>query len=288
MNIAVVISTYNRVDDARINMEIIRNVWEKTNLFGKINIVHSYNGKKEWYLEKYLEDSLVVTENKGHFHGAANLLDAGFLEIERCKWDVDYLVFLAADTWITKPDFILSLLNEIKEEKLYLATNTWDALPDKPGNVLKAMASDFFVLDYKWALDLNIFPLDYGKFKEKYEDLFYYQGGQIMVEKILMAHVFRAIHDQTNNDPELPALVKNKIKVIEEREPVHEKIDENGLWVRKMYWPKIGLITNHKSEEKKKILKDLGLNVGPNCKKLINSENLDYFNHGFSSFQSVN
>ena len=177
MNIAVVISTYNRVDDARINMEIIRNVWEKTNLFGKVNIVHSYNGKKEWYLEKYLEDSLIVTENKGHFHGAANLLDAGFLEIERCKWDVDYLVFLAADTWITKPDFILSLLNEIKEKKLYLATNTWDALPDKPGNVLKAMASDFFVLDYKWALDLNIFPLDYGKFKlrlcEKYSPASY-------------------------------------------------------------------------------------------------------------------
>lgn len=269
-------------------MEIVRNVWEKSNLFGKINIIHSYNGKKEWYPEKYLEDSLVVTENKGHFYGAANSLDAGFLEIERCKWNVDYVVFLAADTWITKPDFVLGLLNEIKEKKLYVATNTWDALPDKPGNVLKAMASDFFILDYKWALDSNIFPLNYGQFKERYEDLFYYQGGQVMVEKILMAHFFRAIHNQTSNDPELPALVKNKIKVIEEREPVHEKIDENGLWVRKMYWPKIGLITNHKSEEKKEILKDLGLDVGPNCKKLINSENLDYYNHGFSSFQSVN
>ena len=73
---------------------------------------------------------------------------------------------------------------------------------------------DFFILDYKWALDSNIFPLNYGKFKRKYEDLFYYQGGQVMVEKILMAHFFRAIHNQTSNDPELPALVKNKIKVI--------------------------------------------------------------------------
>lgn len=268
-------------------MEIIRNVW-KSNMFGKIKIVHSYNGKKEWYPEKYLEDSLVVTKNKGHFHGAADLLDAGFLEIEKSKWDVDYVIFLAADTWVTKSDFILRLLDEMKLKNLYLATNTWDALPDKPGNVLKAMASDFFVLDYKWTLSSKIFPLNFGEFKEKYGELFYYQGGQVMVEKILMAHFLRAIHHQTNNDPELPALAKNKIKVIGEREPVHEKIDENGLWVRKMYWPEIGLITNHKPAEKKEILKNLGLDIGPNCKKLINSENLDYYNQGFLSFQSVN
>src|SRR3972149_8871074 len=129
MKIAVVISTYNRVDDAKINMEIIRAIWEKSNLFGNIKIIHSYNGKKQWYPEKYLEDSLVVTENKGHFHGAADLLDAGFLEIEKSEWNTDYAIFLAADTWLTKPAFILRLLNEIKEKNLYLATNTWDALP---------------------------------------------------------------------------------------------------------------------------------------------------------------
>jgi hypothetical protein len=288
MNIAVVIYTYNRIDDAKINMEIIRSLWAKSGLFEQIKIIHSYNGKKEWYPEKYLEDLLTRVENKGHFHGASDLIDKGFVEIGNQNWNTDYVIFLASDTWIIKPEFVYKIIHDMKRKDLYLATNTWDALPDKPGNVLKTMAVDFFILDYKWALNSKIFPLNFGEFKEKYGELFYYQGGQVMVEKILMAHFLRAIHDQTNNDPELPALARNKIKIIDEREPVHEKIDENGLWVRKMYWPEIGLITNHKPTEKKEILKNLGLDVGPNCKKLINSENFDYYNQGFLSFQSVN
>lgn len=269
-------------------MEIIRAIWEKSDLFGNIKIIHSYNGKKIWYPKKCLEDVLTVSKNKGHFHGAADLLDKGFGKIAERKWDIDFVIFLAADTWVTKPNFILKFIKEMKEKNLYLATNTWNALPDKPGNVLKALAVDFFILDYKWALDSKVFPLNFGKFKEKYEELFYYQGSLIMVEKLLIAHFLRAIHIQTNNEPETSALARNKIKIIEEREPVHEKVDENGLWVRKMHWPEIGLITNHKPEEKKQILKNLGLDVGPNCRKLINSKDLSYYNRGFISYQTIN
>lgn len=288
MNISIIISTYNRIDDAKINMEIIRALWQKTVIFSKINIIHAYNGKTEWYPEKYLEDSLVTTLNAGHFHGAADLMDIGFSEIEKVDSETDYVIFLASDTWLVNPDFVAKTIRNMQENELYIATNTWDALPGKPGNVLKVMAVDFYILDYKWARQANIFPLNFGEFKNKFGDLFYYQGGQVMVEKLIMAHFMRAIHKQTNIDPELPMLVRNKIKIMEEREPVHVTVDANGLWVRKMYWEDIGLITEHKPENKQKILNSLGLEVGPNCDRLRKSSDLAYYNNGFISTQSVN
>ncbi|MFZ2664269.1 MAG: hypothetical protein WAX66_02820 [Patescibacteria group bacterium] len=288
MNVAVVISTYNRTDDAKINMELIRNLWKPTNLFNDIKIIHTYNGLKEWYQERYLEDSLVVVKNKGHFHGAADLLDKGFAEISKQHWSIDYVIFLSADTWLLDPNFLSKIIKEMDEKDLYLATNTWDALPGKPGNVFKAMAVDFFILDYKWALKSKIFPINYGEFKEKFEDLYYYQAQIIMVERILIAHFLRAIHKQTNIDSEIFILANKRIKIIDEREPVHERLDENNQYVRKMYWPEIGLITEHKPENKKIILKNLSINVGPNCKKLVNSEDSSYYNNGFVSFQNVN
>jgi hypothetical protein len=62
-NIGVLIYTYNRTDDAKINMDIIRNVWEKSKYFEKIKIVHAFNGEKSWYAKKYLENDLVVMKN---------------------------------------------------------------------------------------------------------------------------------------------------------------------------------------------------------------------------------
>lgn len=269
-------------------MEIIKKLWHKNEFFTKINIIHSFNGNSEWYPEKYLEDSLVTTHNAGHFHGAADLMDIGFSEIKKVDAETDYVVFLSADTWLVNPNFLEKTIRDMHDNELYIATNTWDALPGKPGNVLKVMAVDFYILDYKWALQASIFPLNFGEFKNKFGDLFYYQGGQVMVEKLIMAHFMRAIHKQTNIDPDLPMLVKNKIKIMEEREPIHERVDENGLWVRKMYWEDIGLITEHKPENKQKILNSLRLEVGPNSDKLRKSTDLSYYNNGFISTQSVN
>ena len=62
-NVGILIYTHNRIDDAKINMEIVRNVWQKSGLFPGAKVVHTFNGKKEWYPEKYLEDDLIVLKN---------------------------------------------------------------------------------------------------------------------------------------------------------------------------------------------------------------------------------
>ena len=81
LKIGVLLYTYNRVNDVRINMEIIRNVWGKIELLKEVVIVHAFNGQREWWLEKYLEDDLVYLSNPGHFEGAAILMSEGIKDV---------------------------------------------------------------------------------------------------------------------------------------------------------------------------------------------------------------
>lgn len=76
-NLGILIYTYNRIDDAKINMEIIKNVWQADDYFENLEIIHAFNGKKEWYEKKYLEDKLVRIRNTWHFQGASDLIDVG-------------------------------------------------------------------------------------------------------------------------------------------------------------------------------------------------------------------
>jgi hypothetical protein len=123
--IGVLIYTYNRVDDAKINMEIIRNVWEKSKYFEDVEIIHSFNGKKEWYSKKYLENDLIITKNSWHFQGASDLIDVGIRMFQRKHKKIDYVIVLASDTWLIKPAYVQSLLERMKKDNLYLATCPW-------------------------------------------------------------------------------------------------------------------------------------------------------------------
>lgn len=289
MRITVVIYTYDRTDDAKINQEIIRDVWGKSGLFSDIKIVHSYNGSAGWYPGKYLEDKLITSINPGHFQGASELLDFGFAEIKKQKWNSDYTIFLAADTWLVKPEFVKKLINDMREKNLYLATCAWGGLPDKPGNIISACAVDFFIVDHQWCDMSNIFPLDYKGFCDKYSDLFYYQGGTPSVERLFMSHFLRSIHLETKSDVEFVARAKEKIRIITEREPIHESVNEKGLYVRKMYWPEIGLLTHHLPKDRQSAFKDQNLKInGVNANKFLTADDLGYYNPGFKAVQTAN
>ena len=120
MKIAVLLYTYNRVDDARINMEIIRNLWNQYPLLKDITIVHSYNGDKILWPEKYLEDDLLYLENPGHFAGAEILINEGVKYISEKYPDTDYTILLAADTWLIKPEYVAKVITEMQQKKKYL------------------------------------------------------------------------------------------------------------------------------------------------------------------------
>ena len=115
-SIGVLLYTYNRTDDARINQEIIRNVWGKSELFDEIKIIHTYNGEEAWYPEQYLEDKLIRRENLGHFLGAEDLINTGMTAFQNEFPDVEYIIILAADTWCVKPNYIASIIDNMRKD----------------------------------------------------------------------------------------------------------------------------------------------------------------------------
>lgn len=270
--IGIVIYTYDRVDDAKINQELIRYVWK---LPSDPFIVHAYNGQKTWYPKKHLEDILLRIPNAGHYRGAAELIDAGVKKLMMHR-SVTQVVVLAADTWCIKPGYVALLINRLRAENRHLATCAWgQANRNDPFDV--GLATDFFIFDVAWARNHHLFPLRYGEFAEKYEELtLYHNGGQISLEKLLATRLLQASYREIPVNLKRRQTALGNVLCLTDREPVHL----NKRWRRKAYWPKIGLVTHHEPGAKRDILIEHKITDSQAIKKLLSAKNLDYFNNG--------
>jgi len=266
-------------------MDIIRNVWEKSEHFSDVKIIHSFNGKKEWYPNKYLENDLVAIKNSWHFQGASDLIDAGIKTFQKKHKEVDYVVVLASDTWLIKPDYIENVLNKMKEDNLYLATCPW-GLPERNEIRDVGMAVDFFIVDLKWATKYKMFPINYDDFYKKYEELFLYQKGRnVMLEKLLYARYLKAVSREENSGGVARKMAIKKLLDLKDREPVHSHISEEEYWIRNMYWPEMGLLSHHEPAPKKEILRAESIKGGESIEKLFQSEDLSYYNSGITKME---
>lgn len=128
----VCMTTYNRIDCARINQEII-----KLNFNKPFPIVHACSSSN---YEKYLEDVLVTCEQKPMQgtqasalerivilqKGALNLLQQS-LEAATKNYAPEYLVHLEGDTWIMDEEVIHSIIAKMdSNKKLMICTSAWD------------------------------------------------------------------------------------------------------------------------------------------------------------------
>ncbi|MFH0840524.1 MAG: hypothetical protein V1865_00855 [bacterium] len=272
--IAVVLYTYDRTDDAKVNMDIITSLWQSSKIFSSIKIVHAFNGQRNWYPKKYKEDDLIRLKNPGHFQGASELIDAGIKKIQDKYKDVDYVVVLAPDTWLVKLNYLENIFKKMAKDELYLATCAWDK-PDWKNIFEVGMAVDFFVFDFKWAKKYKMFPTNYKQFYDKYSDLFlYFRGSNVSLEKLIFSHYIRGILKQYNDNNGLKHLSLEKMLRLTDREPIHK----DTKWTRQMYWPKMGLLTHHDIKPKKALLVKVKNIKGESIKKLLASKNVDYFN----------
>ena len=275
------IYTFNRIDDARINMELVRNLWQQSGLFKEIRIVHAFNGNKDWYPKEYLEDDLVRIANPGHFQGAAELIDAGAAIFQEKYPNLDYIIVVAADSWLLKPDYVAKLLDRMSNDKRYIATCAWGN-PNSNEVFDHGVAVDFFIYDPSWAVKYELFPVDYKSFANKYLDLILYRSGShILLEKLMVARFAKAVFREDNNDLKLKTNVMNRLLRLEDREPVHDTRNEQGEYSnRKPYWEHMGLVTHHDPAPKREILKMFGNTQGDNISRLLNSPDLTYYNNG--------
>ena len=281
--VGVLLYTYNRIDDARINLEIIRNVWQKHLFFRDVVIVHAFNGEKKWWPKKYLENNLIQLKNGGHFAGAVSLMDAGVECFAKKHPKVDYVVTLAADTWLVKPSYLEKIIKAMAAKEKYFAATPWANV--RNGNIFTFGASlDFNIIDVRWATKHKLFPMRYEEFRDKYSDLLFYQDTQAYPERVILARFKEAIMRLGLPSENLVGrLAKAYLYIIKEREPVHAH-----NWRRKMYWPAMGLITHHEPQPKQKALKTWELSLGKYGNAFLKAKKLDYYNNSFRKTAYIN
>ncbi len=99
-NVCVLIRVYNRTEDLKYCIEIIRNTWKIYNYY----IIVVFNGEENGYIIdneslKTIDHLIKIPNNIGHFSGNSQLLLAGLPHIpDTCL----YTIILEADTWIYK------------------------------------------------------------------------------------------------------------------------------------------------------------------------------------------
>lgn len=154
LKIASVIITYNRIDEVKAQMDIIRELWQP--MFETIDIYHEFNGKKSWYPKKYKEDFLHLHRHMPHFAGANHMFNQGFKHVLESGKKYDYIIASSADTWFFDPKKLKSIILTCSKKRYQLATSLWGVM---------ALGTEFFIITPELAK--KVFPLRFTKFINK-------------------------------------------------------------------------------------------------------------------------
>lgn len=269
--VGVLITTHDRVQDARVGMEIIRGAWRTHDDLAQLVVVHAYNGEPGRWTEPYLEDELVRIANEPtHFRGHAALLDAGMAAFSQHFPRVRYVVAMAADVWAYRPDWIERVLRELRDQRQHLAASRWRIAPDAHGLArssghdllpIDGLSTDFFMVDRVWATTYDAFPLSYGTFVDQNRDLLNYFQEMPFLERHFAGRYLGAVRAELEaegqgKDPwgsTGPRRARASLRLLEERH-----IDPSGRIapLHKGHWPAIGLCTTEDHRVKRAILLD--------------------------------
>jgi hypothetical protein len=290
--VAILVSTHDRVDDARINMEIIRASW--SDAFDRIAVVHAYNGPPAGWTQ-YLEDLVIeVPPSPSHFTGAADLLDAGLAAVAQEYPDIRHVVCLASDSWLYRPERLRAVVDDMRQGELRLAAASWE-VADYTHGVRRergdpellpgaGLSTDFFVLDLPWALEYGLLPLQLGNFLTENSAMLNYLQEVVLLEKFFEGQFLRATRlylQRTGRrkdgwGSEGLRQARRLLLLLRER-----RIDPSGCTApqHKGHWPELGLITIEDPIVKRaEMLQVPDLRGGPVLRRLLSGEDTNWFN----------
>lgn len=282
--VGALLYTYDRIDDAKINEEIIRTVWPRTPLLKSVPLVHAYNGEDARWPEAYLEDDVRRTENPGHFAGAELLLNTGMAAFNETYPDVTHVVVLASDTWCVQPEYIERAVRSMHREGKYLATCAWGNKTDTDMFRI-GMALDFFIVDMRFVRESGFFPIRYVDFVERFSELLMYQDALPYLERVVAMRFKQSVATVSALPSEnlLKSVARAHVYEMKEREPVHyqqRRLFRKPIGKRTMYWRTMGLLTHHDPEEKRRVLRTYRLSQGAQIQRFLSATDLTYFNGG--------
>lgn len=247
MKLWCLITTYNKLEEAYIQMEIIRKL--RTPFFDEIYIVHWYNW--EWEIEKYLADEVFYSDNPTGYTWAANMLDKGMKILS--KHDLDYIYVGGSDCRWIKPETIVKILTTMKEKDKIIAwcprwgKNQWNWKQ-------VGLSTDTFFIDAKREKENNIFPLNYQKFYDKYIDILNYLWHSTVTVELLFSKKYIEACSRIVKDNAIKRYTDDKLLILQERMPV---ILLDGT--RNYNSIELGMWTDHDITIKKNLLKENNL-----------------------------
>ncbi len=123
MKIDIVLLVYNRIDDLRHCLSIIKDTW----ISHDYHIIVSSNGRNAGYLvdNEILSkiDTMIESENdKGKLGGQSSLVLNGLTKV---RTDSDYVIILEADTWIYSDRIINKYTEQLEKSNALWASAKW-------------------------------------------------------------------------------------------------------------------------------------------------------------------
>ncbi|MBI4036211.1 hypothetical protein HY383_04640 [Candidatus Daviesbacteria bacterium] len=236
LKIASIIVTYNRVKEAKAQMDIIRELWQPR--FESIDIYHEFNGRRNWYREKYKEDFLHYHKKMAHFFGAGYMLNQGIHHVLTSSKKYDYIIVTSADTWFYDPIKLKRMILTCHKKKIQLTTSLWMGI---------VLGTEFFIITPELAK--KVFPIKFIHTINKYQFINWVRPGKIaLFETLFTLRVMRVLKNP------------NKIYLIPGRRTV---------WPRNRYWSANFYASHHdRAQRKKDILPQIHNVLGSRIEKM--------------------
>lgn len=290
--VVVCMTTHERADCARINMEIV-----KLNYPEPWPIVHACSGSS---YEKYMEDELVWCQPLTIIDGALNLVRKSF-RAAADKYNPDYIIHLDADTWVFDQGLLQRYIDLLaRDDRAVIAASSWST-DQRPK--WRQSRNPLVRLKGHLAKLLNAVGIEFGiKRKDTLSTQFFIAKNDPRFLELLETLV--PVEGHTLETDFYAVVVKTfgpkAIIGMVEREPVHP---ENRHWCPQMtlhcqHWPEqlsrpegmaAGIVADGKYADgvsgqydipgKKDVLKARGFNhLGPAMRRLLESTDLSYYN----------
>jgi len=282
-------TTYNRIDCARINQEII-----KLNYTKPLPIVHTCSSN---IYQQHIEDIYSACKPKPLQHGALDLLKHS-LQLAIDKYLPEYIVHLEGDTWIMDEKIIYDLIEKMDQNKdLMISTSAWD--------------EDLLAFQYlkKSTLKLKLQKI-YATFSRKMGVPYQLACRDSLATQFFIIRVTPQMIDCFMSLEPIPgidleqALYQNFIKKFNEsnllrlkmREPIHpfNRHTTEELTLFSQHWPARGTANDQRDsthphyispfeDGKQESLKRFpSIKKGEYIQKLLTTSSLDYYNSGAS------
>lgn len=282
-------TTYNRIDCARINQEII-----KLNYKHPFKVVHTCSSDN---YEKYIEDAYLQCTPKNLQNGASDLLKQS-IKLAMDTYSPEYIVHLEGDTWIMDENIIYDLIAEMDNNKdLMIATSAWDEdllefqYLKNPGIKLQlervyANIARSFGKDYKLACRDSLAT-----------QIFVIRTTPEMLNCFLELEPIPGIDlEQALYKKFMQSYGEENILRIKDREPIHphNRYVTEKLSLYSQHWPARGTANDDReathpryispdSDGKRETLEHFtSVRKGKYIQKLLNTSSFDYYNFGAS------